>query len=276
MIKNIVVISDTHCGCQFGLCPPKIKLDGGGSYEQSNLQKIVWNRWKKFWNEFVPEVTNDEDYIIVHNGDAIDGIHHGSTTQISHNITDQKNIYTEIFSQLLSASHCKQYFHIRGTEAHVGKSGEHEENIAKILGAKPDEAGNYARWELWLRFAGGLGHFTHHVGTTSSTAYESTAVHKELVEAYNEAGRWKDSPPDFIIRSHRHRAYEIKIPSDKGFAHAIVTPGWQLKTPFVYRGTLGRTGTPQIGGIIIQHREDIPIYTMAKIWRMDRSKEEAI
>mgnify|MGYP000556835003 CR=1 FL=1 len=27
----------------------------------------------------------------------------------------------------------------------------------------------------------------------------------------------------------------IRVPSARGYAFSIVTPGWQLKTPFVYR-----------------------------------------
>lgn len=275
-INNIVVVSDTHCGCQYGLCPPRARKDGGGYYETSFFQRKVWDKWMEFWNKFVPEVTNGEDYVIVHNGDVIDGVHHNASTQISHNLKDQENIAIQVLEPLVSDSKCKAYYQIRGTEVHSGKSGDSEERIAEILKAVKDEYGNYSRYELWLKSIGGLGHFTHHIGTTNSAAYESTAVHKELVEAYNEAGRYNDKPPDYIVRSHRHRAYEIKVPSDNGFSHAIVTPGWQLKTPFVYRGTLGRTGTPQIGGIVIRHREDIPIYTRAKIWRMDRPKEEVI
>ena len=85
MIKNIVVISDTHLGCQLAVCK-KIRLDGGGHYNPSRLQKTLYAWWNIFWNEWVPEATKGEDFILVHNGDIIDGIHHKSTTQISHNI----------------------------------------------------------------------------------------------------------------------------------------------------------------------------------------------
>ena len=84
-IKNVVVISDTHCGCQLGLCPPVVNLDNGGTYVQSSLQKKLWEMWNEFWDVWIPMVTKGEPYIIVHNGDAIDGVHHNSVTQITHN-----------------------------------------------------------------------------------------------------------------------------------------------------------------------------------------------
>jgi hypothetical protein len=275
-VRNIICISDSHCGCQLGLCPPKIPLENGGSYRHSRLQSKVWNMWNEFWKEWVPMATEGEDYVVVHNGDAIDGIHHNSVTQITHNIEDQKLIAYEAMKPIVSGKKCKEYFHIRGTEAHVGSSGQHEESLAKALGAIPDENKNYARWDLWLQMNSALVHFTHHIGNTSSAAYESTAVYKELVEAYNEAGRWNNKPPDVIVRSHRHRQMEIRIPTDKGYGISIVTPGWQLRTPFTYRIGLGRSSTPQIGGYLIRCGDEEFIYSRFKIWKLGRTKAVTI
>lgn len=279
MIKNIVVISDTHSGCKFALCPPKVKLDDGGEYIASKYQLELWEKWKQFWNVEVPKLTKNETFVVVHNGDAIDGIHHDSVTQVSHNIVDQINIAEEVMQIPLRNPKCKGYYHIRGTEAHVGKSGQYEEQLAKRLNAIPSEDGQYARWEMYLRFGKNkdhLIHFTHHVGTTNSSAYESTAVYKEFIEAYTEAGRFGDVPPSVICRSHRHRDFIIPISVENGLAYSVVTPAWQLKTPFVYRGMLGRASTPHIGGIIIRENQDGFLYIQSKVWRFTRTKEEIL
>lgn len=277
-IKNIVVISDTHFGCKFGLCPPEVQLDGGGKYRSSRLQLKVWWMWLDFWKKFVPSVTENEPYIIVHNGDVIDGVHHNSTTQISHNLVDQRNLAIEVLGGIIKEKNCKGYFQIRGTEAHVGQSAEHEEQIAKELKAVKDEIGQFSRYELWLEFGEAklLAHFTHHIATTNSAAYESTAPHKELVEAYVEAGKWKLNPPDVIVRSHRHRYYQNLVPGKNINAISVITPAWQLKTPFVYRGTLGRTSTPQIGGIIIREGKEVPLYVRHYIQNVERSKKVSL
>lgn len=125
-INNIIVISDTHCGCQLALMPPKFQLDHGPVVSQSRLQKKIWHMWQYFWNEWVPQATKDQDYIIVHNGDAVDGVHHNSVTQITHNIKDQVNMAREVLLPVINNPKCKGYYHIRGTEAHVGKSGQSE------------------------------------------------------------------------------------------------------------------------------------------------------
>jgi hypothetical protein len=278
MIRNIIVVSDTHFGCQLGLCPLKVPLDSGGYYHSSELQKKTYQMWRNFVNEWIPMVTKGEDYCFIVNGDVVDGKHHGSTTQISQNLKDQKNIAIDVLGEVLKQPHCKKYYHIRGTEAHVGASAELEEDIAQQLNASKDEIGNYARWELWLRMGAkdSLVHITHHVGTTSSASYESTAVYKELIEAYTEAGKQRNDPPDVIVRSHRHRYFKTEVSTSEGAGIAIVTPGWQLKTPFTYRITLGRSSVPQIGGIIIRKGDEDSIYTRSKVWNLDRPKEEVI
>ena len=127
---------------------------------------------------------------------------------------------------------------------------------------------------MWLRLKTALVHFSHGIGTTSSSSYESTAVYKEMVEAFNEAGRWRDEPPDVVVRSHRHRQFETRIATKKGYGISLVTPGWQLKTPFVYRLASGRSSTPQIGGYLIRCGDEDEPYTRFKVWRLKRPREE--
>jgi len=279
MINNIIVISDLHCGCRFGLLPKEgIQIDGGNVVLPSPLQLKMWGYWEEFWGEWVPKVTKKQDYAVILNGDAIDGVHHGSTSQISHNIKDQENICVSIMKPIVSAPKCKAYYHIRGTEVHGGISGDSEERIAESLGAVRDELGAYSRWELWLRFGANkaLIHVTHHIGTTSSASYESTAVQKEMVETLNEAGRWGDEPPVVIVRSHRHREFETRFGTKNGYGISLVTPAWQLKTPFTNRIPLGRTSTPHIGGYLIREGDEDMVFTRHKVWRIERSQCEEI
>lgn len=270
-IAQAVIISDTHIGCQLGLCPPEVRLDSGGSYRHSPLQAKVWSMWEEFWGDVVPMWTRGEPYYLIHNGDCVDGSHHRATTQFTQNIEDQRRIAVDVLMPHVERAH--SYYHIRGTEAHVGQSGADEEAVAKDLGAVPDKYGNAARWELYKRIGGALVHFTHHIGTTSSTAYESSAPMRELAEAFVEAGRWGNEPPQVIVRSHRHRNIEIRVPTKDGYGIACVTPAWQLKTPFVFR--LGsRQSQPQIGGIFIRWGDEDGIYTRSRVWGIERPEVE--
>jgi len=269
-MNNIIVVSDLHAGCRLGLCPPEVALDGGGVYRASILQLKLFEMWRYFWGEWVPDVTKGEPFAVVVNGDSMDGVHHNSVTQISHNLVDQQRIAYALLYPVYQQCGGQLYM-LRGTEAHVGKSGQSEEALAEQLNAIPDSAGNFARWDLWADVGGGLVHFTHHIGTTGRTHYESSAVMAELGEAYAEAGRWQNRAPNVVVRSHRHRHIEVRVPTKSGYGISFVTAGWQLQTPFVWRMPGGRSSLPQIGGSLIR-KGDHDLYTRHKVWDIGRSE----
>jgi hypothetical protein len=115
----------------------------------------------------------------------------------------------------------------------------------------------------------------HHIGSTGSAAYETTAVHKELTESFVEAGRWGDEPPQIIVRSHRHRCSEVRIPAMKNgetcYATSFTTAGWQGKTPFTFKIPGARISQPQVGGSLIRAGDE-ETHTRHKYWRIARPK----
>jgi len=271
-INNIVVVSDLHVGSLVGLMQPSgMPMDEGMIARPSRQTKWLWQRWQEFW-AWIKEPCHGEPYAVVVNGDALDGAPHGSKAEATHNLAMQRRAAYDILKPIVEA--CEgRYYHIRGTEAHVGKSSEEEESLAEALGAIPDEDGRRARYELWIRIGVGNAHFAHHIGTTSSMAYETSAVQKELQESYSEAARWGHEPPNVIVRSHRHRMVETRIASSKGYAIACVTAGWQLKTPFAYKIPGGRVAAAQVGGTVVRCG-DKDVYTRHKVWGVPHSREE--
>lgn len=228
-IANLVIVSDLHVGCRVGLAHPDgHEMDDGATYWPTKLQQKMWCWWEEFWSTWVPEVTHGEPYAVCLNGDCLDGVHHNSVTQWTQNLTFQRRAAVKILRPVVEMCGGR-YYHVRGTEAHAGKSGQDEEEIASQLNAIPNKDGQYARYELWIRVGRGLAHITHHIGTAGSMHYESTAPMRELTEAYVESGRWKEESPDWVVRSHRHRNVEVRVQTHKGFATVAVTAGWQLK-----------------------------------------------
>lgn len=272
-IVNGVFISDTHSGCGLALLHPDgIKLDDGSLTKPSTFQLKLWDYWQTFWNEFVPEATRGEPFFVVHNGDALDGVHHKSTYQLTQNLTIQARIAKKILEPVVEASQGR-YYHIRGTEAHVGKSAADEERLAEELNAIPNKEGQFARYDIWKWCGPKLIHALHHIGTTGSQAYEATAVHKELVESFTEAARWGERPPDLIVRSHRHRYLMTDIATSDGHCMAAVTGAWQGKTPFAWKIPGARLSPPQFGGLVVRYAHD-EFFVRPKIWTMKRSLPE--
>lgn len=251
-----------------GLMAEAVNLDGGGVYVPSHFQSWLYARWKDFW-EWVEVVTGGEPWDLVVNGDALDGVHHNSTTQISHNLADQAAIARDLLGPVVKKS--AAYYHIRGTEAHVGRSGAEEERLAHELGAIPDDDGNFARWEMWHKMAGPndpVVHLTHHISTSGSSYAEVGAIGRELVEMQVNKGRWDANGADMLVRSHRHRCGEVAIYGARGRQTSVVTPGWQGKTPFVYRIN-ARMAVPQFGGIVIVSDED-GLTVRSKVWALPK------
>lgn len=247
-INNLIVVSDLHCGCQFGLCSPEVQLDSGAIYRHGPVQEVIWKWWREFWDEWVPAVTRGEPFGVLVNGDAIDGQHHGSKTQITPNHADQEAIAYEVLAPIRERA--EAMWMVRGTEAHVGQSAENEERLARRLGCVRNPSGAATHYEVWIRVGHGLVHATHHVGTTSSMAYETSALMREYSEMMTDAGRWHLEPPDVAIRSHRHRMCKVEVPTANVYGVIFTTPAWQAKTPFAYK--VARVGAPQFGGALVR------------------------
>ena len=252
---NLVCIGDTHVGCALGLMSSSgAESDDGNHVMPSRLQRKVWDWWTEFWDVAVPEMTTGEPYMVCHLGDAIDGSHHGSVHQWTHNIGTQSRYAESLLRPVVDR--CEgRYFHLRGTEAHVSASSAEDERLARALGAVPNAEGQHARYELWKKVGPAIVHLAHHVGTAGSQAYESSAVMRELAESYIEAAKWGERPPDAIVRGHRHRAIKISIPTAHVEGQAVVAPGWQLKTPFSHRIAGARVSQPQFGGVVLHWSE---------------------
>jgi hypothetical protein len=250
--------------------PKGARLDNGGTYKPTKLQNKVWNFWNNYW-KWVIQATKGETFSLLINGDIIDGHHHNSTHQWSHNLEDQCDHAYYILAPVCDLA-CETFI-VRGTPVHSGESGVDEERLAKRLGAVPTNEGQYSRNEIWLKMGDHIIHAAHHIGTTASSAHETSAVNAELTAMFTESGRWGHEPPSVIVRSHRHRCSEIRLPSQKGYATAFVTAAWQLKTPFAYKIAGARVTTPQIGGSLIRLGDE-ELHTRHKVWDIGRSRLE--
>lgn len=271
-LRNLVVVSDLHSGCRLALHPRSpSKLDDGGTYKPSRHQLWLADRWDEFW-DWVKVVCKGEPYGVLVNGDAIDGVHHRSTTQISQNIEDQIRICTDLLEPVVERA--AGLWMVRGTEAHVGSSGVHEERLAKSLGAIPNAEGQYARWHVKLNLCGRFVYATHHVGATSSHAYLTSAPWRRLTEFLVNSGLTAKEHPGAVIFSHRHTHVRSAKEGRSGPIWVATTPGWQGPTPFSWR--IGGM-MPEIGGLVVRvvkasrkvtDTGEEPVKVVARVWQL--------
>jgi len=265
----VVVVSDLHVGCEAALMPREGWLrDGRNRVNPSPMQEVLCDWWDAAWDWVDKETDGRHDTVV--NGDLIEGVHHKATTPWSANLNTQRACCTHILRPVRARS--RRLYVTRGTEAHVGSSAECDEAIAEAVKAdRPDGGGNFSQWEMFYRLGDHLAHFAHHIATSSSPFSETSALLREQVGGYVEAGRWGDEPAAVYVRSHRHICSGIWHPSRHGVTSTVTTPAWQLKTPYVHRIS-ALMSQPQIGLVIIMVGDNGP-YVKPWVRHIERPKE---
>jgi hypothetical protein len=227
----VAVVSDKHAGSTTALCPPTIRLDDGGEYHASKMQRWLWQSWGAYWAR-VAEVRSqlDASLIEVFNGDMVDGDHHNTSQIISRN----PNATALVLSETMKAPLGLDPDHIvvvRGTEAHVGHSASAEERIADGLVrdgrpvARDPETGATSWWHWKAEVHGVRLDVTHHgrTGQREHTRGGAAVLYAhDILLAHVKRG---EAPPHLCFRGHHHRW------NDSGDAcptRVITTGAWQF------------------------------------------------
>jgi len=251
----IAVCGDLHCGSTVGLCPPEgLELDDGGMYEPSDAQNWLWHCWESAWKQ-VKAITKREKFTLIINGDAIDGDHH-RTAQIASPLT---GLHVHCALEALRvplALKPKEVHVIRGTPAHVGRSGDAEEGIARALKGqlwpviKDPDTGTMSSYRRRIDVEGVRLDVAHHgrMGQRAHTVRSYANLYgfdiwaERMLEAY-QAMRDSDDPlkefnerrpPDIAVRSHNHR-YNDSGYDHRGITRVVSMPAWQFATEYVHR-----------------------------------------
>jgi hypothetical protein len=147
---------------------------------------------------------------------------------------------------------------IRGTTAHVGKSGWSEEDIANNCTITVKEHEGSASWEHFTRDVGGIRVDAQHYSSMGNLPWTMQNAGNRLavtVEAqYAEMSRRAERyipPPDLTLAAHNHRY------SDSGHNFktlAFLLPAWTFPTEYILMKG-GRAELSDIGGIIYTRKD---------------------
>lgn len=226
------------------MLPPNVVSSEGNELVQNRLQQWLWSAWNDVMFGELPRLIGDDEWVLVVNGDAIEGNHHGTKELVSHDESDHVEIAAELLRPL--AEKATQTFLVEGTECHTKN---HEHALGRLVNATPDPETGRCAWScLHLRVAGQHVLAHHHIGTTSRTWLESGEPGRALVNARAEALAVGAPVPDVVIASHRHRWSIVQGPHGT----AVVTPAWQGVTRY------GRKVVPaarlQVGAMVLDWR----------------------
>ena len=245
MVEILAAVPDAHITSTVGLCNPNLfTLDDGGSYRGSKGQRWLWRCWLDFWQYATDmKIHYNAHVTTVFVGDMIEkDVKKRSKQVVTRNTADVIQAAADTLAPALAVT--DRAFFIRGTGAHVGKSAEYEELLARDCDvAEKNENGRSSWWRLLAEFGGVLFDIEHHTSIgrkpwTLPNSLNGLAV--ELMIAY--AGQ---KLPQVALRGHVHRPVDT---FDNYPIRVLALPSWQLLTEYTHR--LGVCVPPTVGGVL--------------------------
>lgn len=224
-IKKAIVISDIHCGSSYGLMGPNIRMQEGNIIAQNPLQEYLWKCWLDWQGDWFAKHVGDDPFILIVNGDATEGVHHGTKEIVSPDPSDHRLIAHHALAPL--ADRASDTFIIEGTECHTANA---EHRLAFDLGAvRPTRHSNLGAWRtLRIKIHDCMCMFYHHISTTKRVYLEASQLSIELSNGRLEAIRGGVEPHKVLGCAHRHRHGSYR----DGQLLSFVTPPWQGVTRF--------------------------------------------
>lgn len=225
--------------------PPKFETLEGQFLQQNKIQKWLWECWNDATKVWLGKVLGDDPFALVINGDAIEGVHHGTTQVISPDPADHRVAAEHVLAPL--AELASEVFVVKGTEVHTRNS---EIRLGQTLGAARHPDTGLPAADRWLiDCAGTRCVFRHHIGATSRAYLEASQLSIHLGNEQIEAARVGHPIPRVLGCAHRHRYGRY----DDAHGLCFVTPPWQALTRHGHK--VVSAGVTKPGLVLLDWRE---------------------
>ena len=236
----LVSLSDMHSGSDRALFPnwdvspmPRVGDESPSPMRGSEKQKKIFAHFTSCASEIKKRATKDKRLVIVNDGDAIEGIHHGTIQIMSPQIDDHVVIHTELMEYFLkqvgfSRKRGDELHYVTGTESHTAwKEGAIIKRFDHLDAGYHDE--------LKLNINGRQVWYTHHGGTAGDGHSEGDGYRNWLKRIYFNNLKLGNKQPDVIFSAHVHKPIYSSYVQDYHTIHGMILPSWQMKTRFAYR-----------------------------------------
>lgn len=204
-------VADQHCGSTVGLMPLTWEKLDGNTVAQNAAQQVVWEQWLEQWETLNGLRKKRDRLIVVNVGDAVEGVHHGTTQLITTRLDEQERIHIACMEKALELVHfdrsTDELWYIAGTAAHVGPGASAEENIVRtLLGIPAGEGVRQVHYHLRRRVNGVLVDVAHQGPTIGSRVWlRGNQLQAYLRDYYFECLENGQAIPRYVIRAHRHQ-----------------------------------------------------------------------
>ena len=185
-MQKLLVISDLHCGSQYGLIPPEYRTE---------YDKTIRDSQRKGFNFYMSSLKKigPVDFLLI-NGDAIDGAQ--QLQKGRGQISIDPHVQVEMAQKCIEMVDAKRVLMTTGTSYHIGKE-DYEEYLAKLLGIKKEG-------HLFKKIEGVIVDAKHHLAGSTVPYGVFTPLAKEWLHNLLWAEKLNHPKSDLIIRSHVH------------------------------------------------------------------------
>jgi len=195
----------------------------------SNNQEKLYNHLMQC-ADYIKTNYKDHKKVIIHNGDAVEGIHNYTIQLSAPLLSDHVLIHQNVMEAFLaridfSISNGDELYYGSGTETHTGYT---EAGIAKYF--EPYGAKYYD--ELKLNQYGKKIQFTHQWTSAGNGANEGNPVINGLRAMYYNSLKEGWQMSDLTIGSHYHKATMGSYSQNWKTYYGMITPSFQMKTRF--------------------------------------------
>lgn len=237
----IVNLSDMHSGGSTALFPPRTFGDENQNHTPTPRQLRIYDVFKECM-EYAREHRRGKRLIVVHDGDAIEGLHHNSIQVSLNSVKTQGRAHIELMDEFLNVARFDKkrgdlLYYVRGTETHTG---DEENKIAADLGAERAGDDLYVWDHLELMVNGRRLWYLHHGKKRGEGANEGNALRNWLRDIFWNCKKLDIFPPDVVFSGHTHAHTYTPFSgrlADGNFhlIHGIILPSWQEKTRYAWK-----------------------------------------
>jgi len=227
-----------HSGGSTALFPKRFWQFKHVNHTPTAEQKAMFDHWSKC-AAVIKKVRTGKKLIVVHDGDAIEGSHHGSMQVITALESEQIAIHCDLmdyFMRRVGFSGSDELYYVTGTEVHTNDG---ESLIGNDLGAVPAGEDLYAFDELKLTINGKRLWFVHHGPRRGKGANRGNSLRNWLRNLFYECVSEGEEPPHYVITGHVHdpdwNDYIGRLNGQYHKIHGLICPSWQMKTRYGYK-----------------------------------------
>jgi len=247
---KIIPLSDLHTGSSTALFPyydgtdlgyePHKNMTGDGGWKFKHMKWSPTAKQYKMFQHFtrcaeqIAQSRSEYKFIVVENGDGIDGKHHETPQLATRQISEQVQVHTWLMKYFLhkigfSRTLGDALYIGAGTEVH---DGDEEDNIAVQLGADVLPNGEDAFDFLPMDANGRRLWFLHQGASAGRGLSTGNALHNWMKNQYFQSLEDGRVIPDIVMSGHYHRSVYDTFTRNDRTIHGIILPPFQLKTRF--------------------------------------------